>query len=345
MRICYPSSGYGCSSSGARGFTLVELMVGLALSSIVLFALVALFGNNSRVRNQIDRAAQQIENGRYALELMRDDLHLAGYYGSVVPQASYQPATAVAPTIVELCSSALASLHFTRSPLQWPVPVYGIAAGDPVPACVSSATGGQKAGTDILVVRRTRTLPAAAQVANEIYIQGSGCGTELLQKKDFVVDVGGAGTFVLNKQGCAALSDVYRVETRIYYVSNETVPTLRLLTLSGVTSTNEPLVEGIEDLRIDYGLDTGSDGAADVYRKCKLGAGVGTDPCSTTEWANMMAVRVNILTRDITTTPGYSDTKTYVLGTANVGPFNDGYRRHEYGTVVRMMNPAGRREL
>ncbi len=320
------------------GFTLIEVMIGLALSLVVIFALVALFTTNSRARSEIDLATQQIENGRYAVELIRDDLHLAGYYGAVIPQAGYLPAAAAVPTIVEICASTL-------SPLAWPVPVFGVAAGDPVPTCVSGATGGHKAGTDILVVRRTRTIPAAGGLAaGEIYVQASGCNTELQQHKDFAAALGSAA-FALQKKGCAAVSDVYRFETRVYYISNETVPTLRMLSLSGSTSTNEPLVEGIQDMRLEYGRDTTNDGAPDEFRKCKLGVGVGTDPCSTAEWANMMAVRVHLLAKNVAISPGYSDSKTYTLGTVTVGPFNDGYKRHEYSTVVRLMNPAGSREL
>lgn len=329
-----------------RGFTLVEVMVGLALSLIVVFALMILFANNSRIRHEIDRSAQQIENGRFAMELIRDDLHLARYYGSVLPQVGYTSATAAVPTIAEICASTLASLHFVLSPLEWPVPVFGISAGDPVPTCVSGATGGQKAGTDILVVRRTSTVATAAgsRVAGEIYAQAAGCKTDLEQYKDFSIAVG-TGAFALQKKGCTAAADTYRFETRIYYITNETVPTLRLLTLSGSTSTNEPLVEGIQDMRVEFGRDTGTDGVADEFRKCKLGAGAGTDPCSTSEWANMMAVRLHLLARNTSISPGYSDTKTYALGGVTVGPFTDGYKRHEYSTVIRLMNPAGTREL
>ena len=132
----------------------------MTLGVIVLFALVTLFVNNSRMRRETDQASQQIENGRYALDLLRDDLHLSGYYGDSVPQTGYTVATA---TIPDMCATTVAGLQFVAPPaaLQWPVPVFGIAGGDAVPTCVSSATGGQKAGTDILVVRRTSTLPTA----------------------------------------------------------------------------------------------------------------------------------------------------------------------------------------
>jgi type IV pilus assembly protein PilW len=229
--------------------------------------------------------------------------------------------------------------------LQWPVPVFGIAGGDSVPTCVSSATGGQKAGTDILVVRRTSTIPTTGGLtAGKVYVQATGCRNDLDQHKDFVVDVGSnASSFALQKRGCATASDIYELQTRIYYVSNETIPTLRLLTISGTSSTNEALIQGIEDLRIEYGLDNaGSDGAADAFRKCLSSS----DPCAATDWANMMAVRVYVLARNLSGVVGYSDTKTYPMGSGVVlGPFNDQYRRHAYTGAVRLMNPAGRREL
>ncbi|HET9833771.1 MAG TPA: PilW family protein [Vicinamibacterales bacterium] len=327
-----------------RGFTLIELLVGLTLGVIVLFALVTLFINNSRTRAEIDQASQQIENGRYALDLLRDDLHLAGYYGDVVPQQGFTVAAAQIPSI---CATTVAGLQIVAPPaaLQWPVPVFGIAGGDTAPTCVSSATGGKKAGTDILVVRRTSTkATTGALTAGKVYMQASACQTELDQHKDFAVDVGAnAGTFALQKRGCATAGDIYELQTRIYYVSNETIPTLRLLTISGTSSTNEPLVQGIEDLRIEYGVDNaGSDGAADGFRKCLSTS----DPCAATDWANMMAVRVYILARNLSVGVGYTDTKTYSMGSDGaVGPFNDHYKRHAYTGAVRLMNPAGRREL
>jgi type IV pilus assembly protein PilW len=254
-----------------RGVSLIELMVGLALGVVVTFALVTLFDNNSRARRHVDQATQQIENGRYALDLLREDLHLAGYYGGAVPWQGISLAAA-AGTRANVCATTVAALLFSTA--QWPVPVFGIAAGDTVPACVSGATGGHKAGTDILVVRRTKTIPTAigSLVGASIYVQASGCNAELqqLHTKDLVVGLGsgGAGAFVLHKRDCVNTAEVFEFQTRIYYISNETVPTLRLLTLSGATSTNEPLVEGIEDMRFEYGRDTNNDGAANGFRKC-----------------------------------------------------------------------------
>jgi type IV pilus assembly protein PilW len=334
-----------------RGFSLIELMVGLFIGGVVLFAMTVLFANNSRARAQIDQSTQQIENGRYALDVLRDEVHLAGYYGDVIPQQGYVTASGKTS---DPCATALGTastnVQFNLSPLQWPVPLYGVAGDDTAPTCVTSP--GRKTGTytpDILVLRRTKTIPTASGslTSNKIYLQASGCNDELKQHKDFVRDTGAnAATFNLHKRGtpCNASADIYEFETRIYYISNETIPTLRVLTISGGTSTNEPLVEGIEDMRIEYGHDTNGDGAADEYRKCSAGAST-PDPCSDTDWANMVSVRVYLLARNLAVTGGYTDTKTYSLGTGVTIPaFNDGYKRHVYTAVIRLMNPAGTRE-
>jgi len=329
-----------------RGFTLIELMVGMVLGVIVLFALVTLFVNNSRMRRETDQASQQIENGRYALDLLRDDLHLSGYYGDSVPQTGYTVATATIPNV---CATSVAGLQFVAPPaaLQWPVPMFGISGGDTVPTCVSSAVGGQKAGTDILVVRRTSTSPTAGTLtAGKVYLQATGCEADLdqdMETKDFVVDTGAnAANFTGTKRHCATAADIYEFQTRIYYVSNETIPTLRVLTISGTSSTNEPLVSGIEDMRVQFGRDdVGNDGAPEAFRQCLSTV----DPCVATDWANMMAVRVNLLARNLSSGVGYTDSKTYSLGAGIVvGPFDDHYKRHAYTTVLRLMNPAGRRE-
>ena len=43
------------------------------------------------------------------------------------------------------------------------------------------------------------------------------------------------------------------------------VPTLKRLEFTGSGWTETPLVEGIEELNIEYGIDNNSDGAPDAY--------------------------------------------------------------------------------
>ena len=125
------------------------------------------------------------------------------------------------------------------------------------------------------------------------------------------------------------------------------VPTLKRLELAsdGLGSPSMrlvPLVEGVQNLQIDYGMDNPAvgtstgDGSPDTYV---------TPPASLAEWGNIVSVQVNLLAMNTEATRGHIDTKRYNLGLAgSVGPFNDSVKRHAYSAVVRVNNVSGQRE-
>ncbi len=85
------------------------------------------------------------------------------------------------------------------------------------------------------------------------------------------------------------------------------LPTLkRVELLPGAMSTPVPLVEGIENIQYEYGLDT----SAAMARRTRIPPA----PASVAQWSQVVAVRVHLLARNIDTTPGFTDTKTYTMG-------------------------------
>jgi type IV pilus assembly protein PilW len=67
-------------------------------------------------------------------------------------------------------------------------------------------------------------------------------------------------------------------------------------------------------------------------------------------WNNIVTVRVNLLARNIDTSPNYTDTKTYTIGRDAGGADIEitpggAYRRHAYTGLVRVVNVAQRREV
>ncbi|MGH8571902.1 MAG: PilW family protein, partial [Gammaproteobacteria bacterium] len=56
------------------GFSLIELMVAITIGLAVLAGVTTIFSNSSATYGELERAAQQIENGRYAIDLIRQDL-------------------------------------------------------------------------------------------------------------------------------------------------------------------------------------------------------------------------------------------------------------------------------
>ena len=118
------------------------------------------------------------------------------------------------------------------------------------------------------------------------------------------------------------------------------VPTLKRLEITssaGVTAfATTPLVDGIQNLQFDYGIDNNGDGSP---------ASPFVTAPAVADWPNVMAVRVNLLARNTDPSGGYVDGKTYNMGVSGtVGPFSDAYKRHVYSGTVRVINPSGRRE-
>jgi len=87
------------SAARQRGFGLVELMVSMLIGLVIIGALVTLFVNTSGGNRELARANSMIENGRFAIKVLEDDLGHAGYWGGYIPMFDDQTASlTVAPT-------------------------------------------------------------------------------------------------------------------------------------------------------------------------------------------------------------------------------------------------------
>lgn len=344
------------SASLERGFTLVEMMVALAVGLFLVGGLISLLVSTSVARMELDKSSNQIENGRYALQLLAEDVRHAGFLGTYSPSG----ATATTP---DPCATAVANLGFSippALPLLVPVFVQGYDGSAADPSCVTN----RLAGTDILVVRRvsTTSTPAASPVANEVYFQSSFCVATPMPP----VFVFGTSGFTLQLKDCATAAPLNKYMVRVYYVSScnvcspsDNIPTLKVAEYVLGAMTVRPLVEGIENLQVDYGVDMDADGGPDCYisnpdspAAGEIAIAICPNPSgyvwttAAQNWSNVVTVRIHILARNIDTSSGWTDTKTYALGLAGAaGPFNDRYKRHAYSAVARAVNVSGRREL
>jgi type IV pilus assembly protein PilW len=341
------------------GFTIVELMVAIALGLLIAAGLTTIFVNNSNARSEIERGNQQIENGRYAMQLLTDDLRNAGYLAEFNPTRLATPAAKP-----DACATALADLATAL-----PLAVQGYDNGANAPTCLSDV----RTGTDILVVRRASTCAVGetdcdAVISGAPYFQASSCSssTELASSNPtnwyaLQTDI---ASLTLHQKDCnpptaaGTLAPTRQYRTHIYFVANndkagDGIPTLKRAEL-GASGFNTvvPLVEGIENLQLEYGLDTATptSGEPAVFNADPDGY-LCTGAACVNNWRNTVAVKINLLARNTTQSAGYKDrslSKSYVLGlkangTLNsVGPFNDNYKRHAYESVVRLNNVAGR---
>ena len=78
IAICAPLKMIG-------GFTLIELMIAMVIGIVILLALSGVFLNTSRTNTELAKTNSVIENGRFTLQLLQDDLVHAGFWGDYVP--------------------------------------------------------------------------------------------------------------------------------------------------------------------------------------------------------------------------------------------------------------------
>jgi type IV pilus assembly protein PilW len=341
------------------GLSLIELMVAITISLFLLVGLVSVFATSNQTYMDLGRASQQIENGRFAMQILVDDVSHAGFYGR------YSQAGALPGLLPDPCVNS--DMTLLRSALPLPVQGYNDPGTSPITACLPAAN--HLGGTDILVMRRADstmaagelgTIPAAALTANGIYMQSN---ADPSQPPVIGVATGAGGTlplngeagiFTLRNKDVSFIAPIRKYHVHIYFIApcsvpagggsvctgaagEDSIPTLKRIELAANGTMNVvSLVEGIENLQIDYGIDNDKDGVPDgVYVM---------DPGSVANWNDVMSLRINVLSRQIEPTNGYVDAKSYDMGLAGTLAPGGPYKRHVYNAVIRLVNPASRRE-
>ncbi len=343
------------------GLTLIEFMVSIVIGMLMIAALATLIANQSGTRAEIDKSGRMIENGRYAIQTLANDLQMAGYWGEVSTAPIVDPALNHYP-----CSVAAADITAAMG-----LHVQGFDSPATLPAPGLDCVKNHKPGTDVLVVRRVdpdmSDLESAPGVidptkakAGQVYLQTGLSGSDfaqVLQAGDGSTD---AATFSLKKKN-GTPANLRKVMVHIYYVSKcsvqvgttctggdngNPIPTLKRVDLSvaaGATAFSPAvtIAEGIENMQIDYGVDTDGNGSPDGVDVSGAGLTFAT-------WPNAVTVKVHLLARSSEVSPGHVDAKSYALGTAGtVTAASDekGYRRHVFVQSVRLVNPLSRRAL
>ncbi len=361
-----------------RGFSLVEFMIAITIGLFLVGGLVYLIAETSRARAEMERSSRQIENGRYALDRIAEDLRHAGFYSEFfqLPMSGETgfPATTAAAAP---CGTSKAQLEAGL-----PLGIQAYDGGTSVPVDLSGclASADYEPNTDILVVRRASTAaicptgkicPAGAgsvtPVADQFYIQST--------PQEYKLDQGtNLATFTLTQPAVNTTETrdvpLRQYLVRIYFVSKcnvpasgnaddpcdgvsddggTPIPTLKMLELGpGPAFRKLAVAEGIEHLQFDFGIDdpvfcgqpaAAADGVANCIVMCD-GA-----TCSTAAWSNLVSVQVNLVARNTEISPDYADDKTYSLGLKGyTTATGNRYRRHAYSSFVRVKNISMRRE-
>ncbi|MNZ64753.1 hypothetical protein D3C78_829270 [compost metagenome] len=220
-------------------------------------------------------------------------------------------------------------------------------AATAAPVCLPNYKG----RNDYIAIRRSSTCAVGTPGcddfrSNHFHMQVAACrdATGSITSHavgDIVLARASADMTALSRTCASIKAPIYRYLSRVYYVRNDDVLVRSELQDPAVSPRYQktPMVEGIERLHFEYGLDNTGDGVADEY----VGSVAATDP-EWESWSDVVVVRISLLARALEVTPGYVDTNTYTFPGGVTYTPNDGFKRQLYSAVVRVNSVSGRRE-
>jgi len=360
-----------------RGLTLIEFMVAIVLGMIIVAALATLVANQSANRSEVDRQGRTIENGRYAVRALAEELQIAGYWGELTtdftaPTAWADPcgANPAGPTQAEV----EAGLGFNVVGFEVPGAAIRPGYNDETPLPVAlGCLDHLRPGTDVVVVRRADpdTSPYESGGAPDpaklnagdnrttLFLQTGLNVSNLFTSR--IATGANFASFDLKKKDKTTTATVRKILVRIYYVADcstctgagaDAVPTLKMRELAAGPAWGEPVTvaEGIENLQVEWGLDgVNQDGTPDGTDVAAAGVGLGN-------WPAAVSAKIYLVARSPEASPQYDDCpdpadarcKKYPLGLAGTmvaAGAERSFKRHVFVQSVRLVNPSARRAL
>jgi len=326
------------------GLGMVELIIAMTIGLLISASVLTVYVSASRNFAMDERYARMQENARYSLRVLSEDLMMADFWGQLLSTDII--ATNLAVTSAD-CGESLALFNADNAFL-YNNNHDGSASAHFTPCSTISAA--RQGNSDVVVIKRVEGAPTASTFVDAADSDGDGDTSETLSTGSSALQ---SGTVYLRTNGTAGslINDAsssnmpatgwsdWRYIPRAYFVRNwfnaagDGVPALCRLDIDDTDLDSlSCLAEGVEDLHLEFGLDTDTDGDANRY----------TAMPSPAEMETVISVRVHLLVRSTDTVPFYTNTKSYLLGGEVVAAANDGFLRNVFTTTVALRNSASR---
>lgn len=344
-----------------RGFSLVELMVAMAISLVLLAGALSILYSSKLTYTETDRLARLQEAGRTVIELMMRDARAAGFMGCSRPVVGDEFVNGLNSPTGLLWNFADPAFGYEAKVGNWAPTLDGTLFPDAV------------AGSDVLVLRTTRqgmpvfrinnTITAATNINAPISVDRDPNAAIVAGTPMVIADCEGATVFeatAFTPSGSTALiehsdgagvpgtntsddlargfvlgAQVMPVQTVMYYVRNSASGNGPALWQKVGTADPVELVQGVQNLQVTYGVDNDGDLLADQYLTAEGVQAAG-------RWPRVISLSLAVLVRSPEEAGPQPDKATYqLLGVgqgATLGPFNDRRQRAVFATTVVLRN-------
>lgn len=335
----------------ARGFSVVELMVAMAISLLLLTGVVAIFGNSKSSYETTDRLSRVQENGRFALDRMVYDIRRSGFVGCArVPSyagSSLNQQTNVRWNFLESPIRGFQAIGAAWTPALPAIPALNVLeANDAILVRVPARdTQPARVTVDMGLPANPLNVDRPADFQTDDLVLAYSCEGQA------VFHVSGVAGNSLNHDASGSLpgnasdrlsfpfrtnSEAVPVEAILYYIrpsgADATINSLWRAVISRADDdlVPEELVEGVEQMQIQYGLDTNGDRIADNYVTADL----------VPDWSDVYSVSISLLVRSLTAYGQDQDRRTYQLLDVAVPAQNDRFIRQQFTGTATIRNSA-----
>ena len=307
-----------------RGFSLVELMVSLAIGLVLVYGAVRLLVDSRNTQRASESTASVQEIGTYALAVLEPDVRLASFWGR-----TNQSDVITGITASTASRSSLDALVAGNCGVNWSVDLAQYIEADDAAWTYSCAAQSWVPGTDVLVVRHA-SAESTTPTAGVIQVQSAPMRGALFADGTRPSGYAAAPTTVTHDVQVSA----YYIGALAANVDGQPQWALRRKRLTSTSGTptvvDEEVVRGIQDLQVQLGFDTGTDGAADLY------VNPGSEPADGT----LVAVRLYLLVVSEERDAGHADSTAYVLANRTHAVYGDARHRRVITRTIALRNPA-----
>ncbi|MDN3487750.1 MULTISPECIES: PilW family protein [unclassified Pseudoalteromonas] len=328
-----------------KGFTLLEVMISLFIGGLILGGVMFTFISMKISTKDTMSIGELQESGRLAINIMQRDIEQVGFWGTYYDDSFTTANTTVTATgVAGDCSEGANNGSFpdlTSSSNFRTIYAKTTTSKDNLNCINDGIIPANDKETDILQLKFLQGDPQYDAVA----------GTNITSDKiNYFIAEQEQASFVTGKHTPTNINatiwpyshHVYYIKEEEYLVNNQKikVPALRRKRLVNGKMTSETIMEGVENMRFLFGLDTNSDSRVDTYKS--------PSTITAAEWENrrgILTVQVFLLIRALQPDPGIKlKNQKYTLG-EGAGKrelnFNDNYRRTVFTTTIRLSNVGG----
>lgn len=280
-----------------KGLSMIELIVAMALSLILMLGVIQIFISNKKTFEINHDLSLMQESGRVALELMTGSIRMADHWVGVEAESVKFGTTSLSTAPSGCNASQVFDTEYVLRGYDGASSLSGVTNFPS--SCIPASD--YVADTDIIFVKfgDGRTLLNDAGIANndnaDIHYLRAHEGQSAYVFKgsssaDAIAEIPSEDA-VFNMEYATDLYFIRKCTVKVLNVCKDDVPTLVRLTLNEDRFEQEALVEGVEQLQLEYGVDTDDDFAIDEYLSASA---IANTPAA---WADVLSVKVSIIAR------------------------------------------------